>query len=194
MGKDTMIPTIAACPLRYFNGRARPIAESLASFSHKGIKRIAAALLVLVLSAAFAQAGGLTQNELERLSEMKAAFSKLTDELEQAFKRPGISRVESDCIKNTWQELNQTSEDLSSYRYLIDVVSGIRDSGEEDAMRGIIRFALDRTIQVLEADRKRVSQVPDQCRRFPASVAMSERTLQFIDGATAALKSFRPRL
>ena len=125
---------------------------------------------------------------------MNAVFSKLTSDLAQSFKRPDISRDESDCIRSTWQDLNQTSEELSSYQYLIGIVSGIDDSGEEDAMRGLIRFALDKTIQVLEAERKRLSQVPDQCLRFSASVGMSQQALQFIDGTTSALKSIRPRL
>ncbi len=77
---------------------------------------------------------------------MKTAFSKLTGDLEQSYKRPGLPKDESDCIKNIWQELNQASEELSSYQYLIGVVSGIDESGEEDAMRGLIRFALDKTI------------------------------------------------
>jgi hypothetical protein len=185
--------TDAACPLRYFNGRVRPIAESFTLFSHEGMRRIGAMLLVLVLSAALGQAGVLTSNDLQKLSEMNAVFNKLTDELGQAFKRPNISRAESDCIRNTWQELNQISEDLGSYGYLIDIAGGGGDSSEEDAMRGIIRFAVDRAIQVLGAARKRLSPIPDQCLRFPTSVAASEQTLQFIDAATVALESARPR-
>jgi hypothetical protein len=158
------------------------------------MKRSALPLLVVVLLPALAQARVLSQNDLQRLSEMNAVFSKLTSDLAQSFKRPDISRDESDCIRSTWQDLNQTSEELSSYQYLIGIVSGIDDSGEEDAMRGLIRFALDKTIQVLEAERKRLSQVPDQCLRFPASVGMSQQALQFIDGTTSALKSIRPRL
>jgi hypothetical protein len=193
-GQNTMIPANASCPLRYFNGRVTPFAESFAIFSHKGMERIAVALLALVLSAAFGQAGVLTPNDLQKLSEMKAVFSKLTDELGQAFKRPNISRAERDCIRNTWQELNQISEDLSSYGSLIEVAGGPNDSSEDDAMRGMIRFAVARAIQVLGAARKRLSPITDQCLRFPTSITMSEQTVQFIDAATAALESVRPRL
>jgi len=200
MGKNTMVPAVAACSLRCLKRRLRKIAESFAFFNHpvhrpsNRMKRTALALLMVVLFPALGQARGLTQNDLERLSEINAVFSKLTSDLAQSFKRTNISRDESDCIKNTWQELNQTSQELSSYQYLIGIVSGSNDSGEEDAMRGLIRFALDQTIQVLEAERKRLSQVPDECLHFPTSVAMSERALQFIDGTTAALKSIRPRI
>ena len=158
------------------------------------MKLLVLALLPVVLWPALGQARLLTQNDLERFSQMKTAFSKLTGDLEQSYKRPGLPKDESDCIKNIWQELNQASEELSSYQYLIGVVSGIDEFGEEDAMRGLIRFALDKTIQVLEAERKRLSQVTDQCLRFPTSVMTSERALQFIDGTTAALKSIRPRI
>ena len=160
----------------------------------KRMKRIVLSLLLALSFPVAAQARVLNQSDLERLSEINAVFTKLTSDLAQSFKRPHISRDESDCIKNTWQELNQTSQELSSYQYLIGVVSGIDDSGEEDTMRGLIRFALDKTIQVLETERKRLSQVTDQCLRFPLSIGISDRALQFIDGTTAALKSIRPRI
>ena len=200
MGKSTMVSALAASSLRCLERCLRRIAQSFAFAKQsvhppcKRMKRSALPLLVVVLLPALAQARVLNQNDLERLSQMNAVFSKLTSDLAQSFKRPDISRDESDCIRSTWQDLNQTSEELSSYQYLIGIVSGIDDSGEEDAMRGLIRFALDKTIQVLEAERKRLSQVPDQCLRFPASVGMSQQALQFIDGTTSALKSIRPRL
>ena len=195
-----MVGALAASSLRCLERCLRRIAQSFAfpkQLAHppcNRMKRRALPLLVVVLLPALTQARVLSQNDLERLSEMNAVFSKLTSDLGQSFKRPDISRDESDCIRSTWQELNQTSEELLSYQYLIGIVSGIDDSGEEDAMRGLIRFALDKTIQVLEAERKRLSQVPDQCLRFPASVGMSRQALQFIDGTTSALKSIRPRL
>jgi hypothetical protein len=195
-----MVAALAASSLRCLERCLRRIAQSFAfpeQSAHPPCKRMKHSvlpLLVVALFPALAQARVLSQNDLERLSEMNAVFSKLTSDLAQSFKRPDISRDESDCIRSTWQDLNQTSEELSSYQYLIGIVSGIDDSGEEDAMRGLIRFALDKTIQVLEAERKRLSQVPDQCLRFPASVGMSQQALQFIDGTTSALKSIRPRL
>ena len=180
--------------------RLRPIAHSFA-FPKQSVhppctrmKRIVLSLLLALSFPVAAQARVLNQSDLERLSEINAVFAKLTSDLAQSFKRPDISRDESDCIKNTWQELDQTSQELSSYQYLIGIVSGIDDSGEEDAMRGLIRFALDKTIQVLETERKRLSQVTDQCLRFSLSIGMSDRALQFIDGTTAALKSIRPRI
>jgi hypothetical protein len=200
MGKGTMASALAASSRRRLERCLKRIAQSFALPRQsvyppcKRMKRGALPLLVVVLLPALAQARVLSQNDLDRLSEMNTVFSKLTSNLAQSFKRPDISRDESDCIRSTWQELNQTSEELSSYQYLIGVVSGIDDPGEEDAMRGLIRFALDKTIQVLEAERKRLSQVPDQCLRFSVSVGMSQQALQFIDGATSALKSIQPRL
>ncbi|HEY7242617.1 MAG TPA: hypothetical protein VH678_01875 [Xanthobacteraceae bacterium] len=154
----------------------------------------ALALLILAFFPALAEPGVLNQSDLEGISQINAVFTKLTGDLAQSLRRPDISRDESECIKSTWQELNQASEELSSYQYLIGVVSGMDDISDDDAMRGLIRFALDQTIQVLETERKRMSQVPDQCLRFPASVAMSQRVLQFIDGTTATIKSIRPRV
>jgi hypothetical protein len=190
----------AGCSLECPNWRLRPIVQSFAfsdQWAHPPYKRtlvILLALLVAVLSPTLAGARVLSQSDLERISEINAIFAKLTGDLAQAFKRPDISKDESDCIKDTWQELNQTSAELSGYQYLIGVVSGIDDSGDDDAMKGLVRFALDKTIQVLETERKRLSQVTDQCLRFPTSVGMSQRALQFIDGTTNALKALRPRV
>jgi hypothetical protein len=195
-----MVSALVASSLRCFKECLRPLAPSFAFSSHpvcaacKRIHGIIPALLVAATFPTLTEARVLDQSDLARLSEINAVFTKLTGDLAQSFKRPGISRDESDCIKTTWQELNQTSEELSSYQYLIGIVSGIEDSGEDDAMKGLILFALDKTIQVLETERKRLSQVPDQCLRFPGSTVMSERALQFIDGTTTALKSIRPRL
>jgi hypothetical protein len=196
----TMVPGPAGCLLL---GLKRRFTET--RWNHTFVRRsalppyglmkpIILALMILALSPTLAKARVLNEKDLERLSEINSTFTKLTSELAQSFNRPDISRDESDCIKSTWQELNQTSEELSSYQYLIGIVSEIDDSSDDDAMRGLIRFALDKTIDVLESERKRLSQVTDQCLRFPASVGMSQRALQFIDGTAAALKYIRPRV
>jgi hypothetical protein len=152
------------------------------------------ALLLLLFFPALAEAQALNRGDLDKISQMIAVFTKLTSDAAESFKRPDISRDESDCIKNTWQELNQTSEELSSYMYLIDIVSGMDDFSDYDAMRGFIRSALDKAIQVLETERRRLTLVSDQCLRFPTSVGISERALQFMDGATAALRLILPRV
>jgi len=160
----------------------------------KRMKSLLLALTIFALTPTFAKGQVLTANDLELLSEMKNTFTKLTSELAQSFNRQDISRDESECIKSTWQDLRQTYEELSSYEYLIGIASQIDDSGNDTTTRGLIRFALDKAIAMLETERKRLSQVTDQCIRFPVSVGLSQRALQFIDGTTAGLKSFRHRL
>ena len=166
-----------------------------ALFPRKRMKSLLLALTIFALTPTFAKGQVLTAKDLELLSEMKNTFTKLTSELAQSFNRQDISRDESECIKSTWQDLRQTYEELSSYEYLIGIASQIDNSGNDTTTRGLIRFALDKAIAMLETERKRLSQVmTDQCIRFPVSVGLSQRALQFIDGTTAGLKSFRARL
>jgi hypothetical protein len=158
------------------------------------IRSIAMALTVVVSAPNLTKAGVLNEKDFERISEIKTTFTKLTSDIAQSLKRPDISGGESDCIKSTLRELLQTGEELSSYQYLIAIASEIDDFGDDIAMRGIVRFALDNTIGMLEAQRKRMSQASDQCIRFPQSVGTTQQALQFIDVTAATLKSIRPRV
>ena len=157
------------------------------------MKPLLLALMVFAVSPTFATGQALTAKDLEWLSEIKSTFTKLTSDLAQSFNRPDISRDESECIRSIWQDLHQTSEELSTYEYLIGIASQLDDSGNDTTTIGIIRFGLDKAIAMLETERKRLSQVTDQCLRFPVSVGLSQRALQFIDGTTEGFKSFRHR-
>jgi hypothetical protein len=155
---------------------------------------IVLALTVAVSAPDLTKARVLNEKDFERISEIKTTFTKLTSDIAQSLKRPDISSGESDCIKSTLRELLQTGEELASYQYLIAIASEIEDFGDNDAMRGIVRFALDNTIGMLEAQRKRMSQASDQCIRFPQSAGTTQQALQFIDVTAATLKSIRPRV
>jgi hypothetical protein len=199
-GMNTLVLGAAACFLRHFSGCLGPIARRFVFFRWsarlpgKMIRSIMLALVVAVSSPNFAKARVLNEKDFEKISEIKTVFTKLMSDIAQSLKRPDISSGESDCIKSTLRELIQTSEELSSYQYLIAIDSEIDDFGDDDVMRGIVRFALDKSIGMLETDRKRLSQVSDQCIRFPLSVGMTQRALQFIDVTAATLKSIRPRI
>jgi hypothetical protein len=197
---STLVSGAAACFRRHIDGCRGQLARRFAfapwSARPPGpmIRSIVLALAVAASAASLSKARVLNEKDFERISEIKTTFTKLTNDIAQSLKRSDISSGESDCIKSTLRELLQTGEELSSYQYLIAIASEIDDFGNDDAMRGIVRFALDNTIGMLEAQRKRMSQASDQCIRFPQSVGSTQQALQFIDVTAATLKSIRPRV
>jgi hypothetical protein len=197
---STLVSGAAACFLRNIDGCMGQMMRRLAFFRWLArprgtmIRSIVLALTVAVSAPHLTKARVLTEKDFERISEIKTTFTKLTSDIAQSLKRSDISSSESDCIKSTLRELLQTGEELSSYQYLIAIASEIDDFGDDIAMRGIVRFALDNTIGMLEAQRKRMSQASDQCIRFPQSVGTTQQALQFIDVTAATLKSIRPRV
>jgi hypothetical protein len=196
-GMSTLVLGAATCFLRYFSGCLGQIARRFAFFRWSARlpgRSIILALVVAVSSPNFAKARVLNEKDFEKMSEIKTIFTKLTSDISQSLKRPDISSAESDCIKSTLRELVQTSEELSSYQYLIAIVSDIDDFGDDDALRGMVRFALDKSIGMLETERKRLSQVSDQCIRFPLSVGTTQQAMQFMDVIAETLKSIRPRI
>jgi hypothetical protein len=155
---------------------------------------IALALATLGLSCEPVAARVLTEEDLEQVSQIKTSFTKVASDIVQSLRRPDISSGDSECINSTLRELKQISEELASYEYLITIETQISDFGDDAAMRGILRFAVDRAISILEAERRRLSQLVDQCSRFPLAAAKTRDAVQFIDRTAAILKSLRPRL
>jgi hypothetical protein len=155
---------------------------------------IALALATLGLSREPVVARVLTEEDLEQVSQIKTSFTKVASDIVQSLRRPDISSGDSECINSTLRELMQISEELASYEYLITIETQISDFGDDAAMRGILRFAVDRAISILEAERRRLSQLVDQCSRFPLAAAKTRDAVQFIDRTAAILKSLRPRL
>src|SRR5258708_36992257 len=92
-------------------------------------------------------------------------------DLVQTSKRPDISTGDADCIKSTIREFLQISEELSSYEYLITIEKEITDFGDNNPMRGIVKFAIENPKTILPSERKRLSQLSDPITRF---------TLQFV--------------
>jgi hypothetical protein len=167
-----------------------------------GSSRCAAHLLrVLVLAVAIAAwAPGLTQarvlndGDLERISGIKASFAGVVTDVAQSSQRPDLSSGDSECVKSTLRELLQISDELKSYEYLITIESQLNDFGDDNALKGIVRFAVEKALNILDTQRRRLGQLSDQCSRYAVSPAKTQQAIQFIDGTAAILKSLQPRL
>ena len=136
----------------------------------------------------------LQEGDFARISEIKTSFVKVTGDIAQSLKRPDISNEDSECIKSALRELLQIAEELSSYEYLITIESEIGDFGDDTAMKGILQFALDRAVGLLDSERKRLNQLNDQCSRYPLSLGKTQQAISLVDATRAVLQSLQPRL
>jgi hypothetical protein len=155
---------------------------------------LALALSIAAISPDPARARVLNEGDFERISQIKTSFEAVVTDMMLSSRRPDVSGGDSDCIKSAVQELLQISNELSSYEYLITIESQMGDFGDDSAMRGILRFAVDKAIRILETNRRRLTQVSEQCARFPLSVGKTQQAIQFIDATAAILQSLQPRL
>lgn len=151
-------------------------------------------LLLLASLHVPAQGRVLTNDDLARLGRIKSLFMEVVTDVAQSSQRSDLASGDSDCVKSVLRALMQISEELSPYEYLLTIETELKDFGNDDAMRSILRFALENGLKILETERKRMGEILEQCSRFPLSAGKARQATQFIEGTMAILKSVRPRL
>jgi hypothetical protein len=136
----------------------------------------------------------LTENDFKKVETIKPLFQNLMGDLVQTLKRPDLSTGDADCINSTVRELLQISEELSSYEYLITIEKEITDVGDNSPVKGVVKFAIEKSNTILTEERKRLVQLSDRCSRFPLAFGKTQAALQFIDTTTSLLNSIQVRL
>jgi hypothetical protein len=178
--------------------RERPLGRSVAGLPAcalvGSIKSLGLAVVVILLVTKGSSGGILSDSDFKKVEGIKPLFQNLMGDLVQTSKRSDISSGDADCIKSTIQELLQISGELSSYEYLITIEKDMTDFGDNNPMRGIVKFAVDKSNTILASERKRLAQLSDQCSRFPLSFGKTQQALQFIDTTTNILNSIQARL
>jgi hypothetical protein len=158
------------------------------------VKTVVLASAVLVLSQAAPQARVLDEHDLERISNIKTSFADVMTDVVQTTKRPDLSAADAECLNSALHELMQISEELKSYEYLLTIESQLNNFDDDKAMKDILRFAVEKSLDILEVARRRLGQLSEQCSRYPLSAAKMQQEIRFIEGTTAILKSLKPRL
>ncbi|WP_300163370.1 hypothetical protein [Bradyrhizobium sp.] len=148
----------------------------------------------MLLAPAASSGGVISDSDLRKVEAIKPLFVNLMGDLVQTSKRTDISSADAECVRSTIQELMQISDELSSYEYLITMEKDMTDFGDHNPMRDVIKFAIDKSNDILTSERKRLVQLSDQCTRFPVSSAKTQQALRFIDTTTGILQSIHPRL
>lgn len=155
---------------------------------------LAALGLLLAALHGHAQARILDDGDLARIAKIKSLFIEVVTDVSQSSQRPDLSSGDSDCIKSTLRELMQISQDLKPYEYLITIEGELKDFNDDSTLRGVVRFAVENAVKLLETERKRMGDLSDQCARFPLSAGKARQAIQFIDGTAAILRSVQPRM
>ena len=146
------------------------------------------------LSLQTVEARVLTGDELERIATIRTSFTRLLMEIAQVAKRPDLSDAENECVNSVFRELMQTSEELGSYEYLITIETELTDVGDDASMKGVLKFAVDKALDVLETERKRLGDVSEQCPRNSPSAGKAQQAIGLVLGTVGILKSIQPRL
>lgn len=143
---------------------------------------------------AASRGGVLSEADFKKVETMKPLFRDLMVDLVQTSKRTDISSNDAECVTSATRELQQISEELSSYEYLITIEKEIKDSGDDGQLKGVVKFAIDKTNTILAEERKRLGQLSDRCARFPLGFGKTQQAIQFIDTTTGILSSIQTRL
>ena len=157
-----------------------------------GLLALGAAMLVLAPDVS--RSGVLSESDFKKVETIKPLFQGLMGDLVQTSKRSDISSGDADCVMSTIRELLQISEELSSYEYLITIEKEMADVGDNSPVKGVVKFAIEKSNTILAEERRRLLQLSDRCSRFPLAFGKTQQALQFIDTTTNLLSSIQLRL
>ena len=157
-------------------------------------KMLAASLALGLFLPSTCCADILSESDLRQAESLKPLFGNLMKDLVETAKRPDVSSGDAGCINEIIRELLQISEELASYEYLITMEKDLTDFGDNNPMRGIVKFAIDNTNTILMSERKRLVQLSDQCTKYPLAQGKTQQAVNIIDKTTSILASIRARL
>jgi hypothetical protein len=175
--------------MRMVIGKARRLFAA-----HARHAMLAASLALGLLGSSVSRAGVLSESDFKQAESLKPLFAKLMNDLVETAKRPDVPSGDVGCINSTIRELLQISDELASYEYLITMEKDLTDVGDDNPLRGVVKFAVEKTNVILTGERKRLVQLSEQCARYPVGLGKAQEALKVIDTTTGILGSIRERL
>lgn len=151
-------------------------------------------LLVAALAPSCVAARVLQEGDFAKIAEIRTSFVNVTGDIARSSRRPDISAEDGECMKSALRELMQIADELASYEYLITIESEIGEFGDDNALKGVLQFALDNALAILDTERSRLTQLSDQCGRYPVALSKTQQAIRLVDTTAAILKSLQPRL
>jgi hypothetical protein len=154
-------------------------------------------LALMVAAAGLVQARVLEQRDREIVAQVRVSFANLKSlmlDMAQSLSRLDRSSGDSECLDSALGELQQMGQELAGYEYLLRIETEMPDF-DDNTIKGILKFAVENTIRILETEDKRLNQLLlDRCARFPLSAGKTQQAVQVITTIATVLKSVRPRL
>src|ERR1700747_2492105 len=157
-------------------------------------KMLAASLVLGLFLPSVCCAGVLSESDFRQAESLRPLFANLMSDIVETAKRPDVSSGDAGCINSTIRELLQISDELSSYEYLITMEKDLTELGDQNPMRDIVKFAVDKSNTILMSERKRLVQLSDQCTKYPLGQGKTQQAVTIIDTTTGILASIRARL
>jgi hypothetical protein len=194
MGVTAVWKLLVGFAARAGNRACLPGGRSIAGLARGWIGSLALGVAILVLAPDVSRSGVLSESDFKKVEAIKPLFQNLMGDLVQTSKRSDISSGDVDCVMSTIRELLQISEELSSYEYLITIEKEMTDFGDNSPVKGVVKFAIEKSNTILAEERKRLVQLSDRCTRFPLAFGKTQQALQFIDTTTNLLNSIQVRL
>src|SRR5712692_5832369 len=140
--------------------RPAAIGSKLALRAGRAGKTMVVALIATIAVVAppeYLGAGALNDRDFENVSQIERSFRSVMRELTEALQSPNAVPAEAECVRNTLQDLAQASDELSKYEYLITIEKQIRDSSDNDATKDVVKFAIDKTLEILKIERRHMT-------------------------------------
>jgi hypothetical protein len=162
--------------------------------AHKRKAMLTAGLVLGLLCAGNSTAGVLSEADFKQAENLKPLFANLMTNLVETAKRPDVASGDAGCINSTIRELLQISDELASYEYLITMQKDLTEIGDDNATRSVVKFAVDKTSNILSSERKRLVALSEQCAKFPVGMGKAQEALKVIDATTGILNSIREGL
>jgi hypothetical protein len=160
--------------------------------------RASAAMVAFLLATTSGQfpanARVLSDADLDKISSVRKLSIDVMTDITMMSRRPDLPQADSECVKSTLRSLTQIAGELQSYEYLITIESELKDFDDDNALRGVFRFAVENALKILETERKHLIEISDQCARSPISADKARQATQFIESTQSVLKSLQPRL
>ena len=74
------------------------------------------------------------------------------------------------------------------------IMKDLTEVGDDNATRGVVKFAVEKTSSILSNERKRLVALSEQCAKYPVGLGKAQDALKVIDATTGILDSIRQRL
>jgi len=140
-----------------------------------------------------ANARVLSDADLGKIASVRKLSVDVMTDISMTSRRPDLSQTDGECVKSILGSLGQIAGELQSYEYLITIESELKDFDDDNSIRGVLRFAVENALKILETERKRLQDISDQCARSPIAADKARQARQFNENTQSVLRSLQPR-